>query len=121
MPFKKGQSGNPGGQWAKKDWAEQLRIVGNEKTPEGKRKLRALAEKVFDAAMAGDMDAVREIANRRDGRPKAEGELNVNFGLSDRFLAAVRAAANPVLRDGGRVIDVVPERSNGDRTPSDDA
>jgi hypothetical protein len=43
MPFQKGNRANPGGRPQRKDWADMLRIVGNEKTPEGKRKLRLLA------------------------------------------------------------------------------
>jgi len=74
MPFQKGNRVNPGGRPQRKDWADMLRIVGNQKGPDGKRKLRLLAEKVYELALAGDMEAVKEIGNRRDGRPKAEAD-----------------------------------------------
>lgn len=109
----KGVSGNPGGRPQRKDWAEALRIVGNEKGLDGKRKLRLLAEKVYDLALAGDMEAVKEIGNRRDGRPKQEGELNVNHGWTAAFAAALRSANEPQAitdRSKGEIIDLKPER-----------
>jgi hypothetical protein len=110
MPFQKGQSGNPGGRPHTKDWAEALRIVGNQNTPEGKTKLRTLAEAVYAAALAGDMDAVKEIGNRRDGRPKAEAEVNVTHGWSAAFLNALRSANNAraISDQGGEIIDLNP-------------
>ena len=111
MPFQKGNRVNPGGRPKMKDWADMLRIVGNQKGPDGKRKLRLLAEKVYDLALAGDMEATKEIGNRRDGRPKQEGELNVNVGWTAQFLTALRSANEPQAitdRTKGEVIDLAP-------------
>jgi hypothetical protein len=110
MPFQKGNRVNPGGRPQRKDWADMLRIVGNEKGPDGKRKLRLLAEKVYDLALAGDMEATKEIGNRRDGRPKAEAEVNVTHGWSGAFLDALRKAndARAITDQGGEIIDLTP-------------
>ena len=69
MPFKKGQSGNPGGRVKDKPWIDALRIESKALDKKGRPKLRVLAEKVFEMALAGDMAAIREIGDRLDGKP----------------------------------------------------
>ena len=109
MPFQKGNRANPGGRPQRKDWADMLRIVGNEKGPDGKRKLRLLAEKVYDLALAGDREAMKESGNRRYGRPKQEGELNINHGWTAQFLAALRSANEPRALPHPETIELRPE------------
>lgn len=70
MPFQKGQSGNPGGRAKERAWAETIRIAVNEAYENGdKKKLRALADKLVQKALDGDMAAMKEIGDRLDGKP----------------------------------------------------
>jgi len=69
MPWKKGESGNKAGR-PEKSFAEQVRIVCAEQDKVRKcRKLRALAEKLYEEAMKGEGWAMCQIADRLDGKP----------------------------------------------------
>ena len=66
MPFEPGQSGNPKGTAPKKIWIAALnRAVAQD---DGK-KLRAAAEQLLDLAAAGDVQALKELGDRLDGKP----------------------------------------------------
>lgn len=69
MAFQKGQSGNPHGRRLEKLWREALDLALNEIGADGKKKLRAIAEKTVALALDGDMQAILEVANRLDGKP----------------------------------------------------
>ena len=91
MPFAKGRSGNPGGKRQEKLFATALRMelksVGDDQ-----KRLRAIARKLLDEAEGGNLSAIREVADRLDGKPcqalehgGAEGEplvpvLNLTIG-----------------------------------------
>lgn len=51
-----------------KPWADALRLAVNRNTPEGKRRINELAEMTVKKALGGDMMAMREIADRIDGK-----------------------------------------------------
>lgn len=69
MPFAKGQSGNPGGRGTEKVWREAiLKAVRERDTPEGPQRLSQVAEAIVRAAIAGDVQAAREIGDRLDGK-----------------------------------------------------
>jgi hypothetical protein len=51
-----------------KPWRDALRLAVNEGEGDAK-KLRRLAVAVVDAAIAGDMQAAKEIGDRLDGKP----------------------------------------------------
>lgn len=69
MPFEKGQSGNANGRpVSKKAFADMLRIAINEAAAEGGTKLRQVATALVDKAVSGDVPAIREIADRLDGK-----------------------------------------------------
>lgn len=77
MTFVKGKSGNPNGM-RPTPWAEALRITAHEPVgPDGKKRLRLLAEKTFELAMDGNLEAIQEIGNRLDGRPAQAITANV--------------------------------------------
>lgn len=66
MPFKKGQSGNPSGKPADyKFLAALTRAIAQD---DGK-KLRKSAEGLLDLASKGEPWAIKELADRLDGRP----------------------------------------------------
>jgi len=75
--FQPGQSGNPGGR--RKDIFSEayLRILNKTiiNDPEGRRLIDAIAEKVAEQAMKGDLKAVAEIADRLQGKPTQAGSL----------------------------------------------
>jgi hypothetical protein len=60
MPFAPGRSGN---------------LRGRPKR--GDPKIRAVANALVEKAMAGDVGAIREIADQLDGRPKAAVDAKV--------------------------------------------
>lgn len=66
MAFEKGQSGNPGGRPKDKPWRDALRMAL--KDGDGLA-LRRIAEAVITAAQSGDMQAIKEIGDRMDGKP----------------------------------------------------
>ena len=61
-PFKKGQSGNPGG---RPKWKQITEILKSEKNQE---KLEEMINVVFERALEGDMRAVEFIADRLEGK-----------------------------------------------------
>ena len=74
MGFKKGQSGNPGGMQRDKLFGDALRISAcedaNAKIPKcnGRNRLRAAADALMLKAMLGDVPAIKEVADRLDGK-----------------------------------------------------
>jgi hypothetical protein len=73
MPFKPGQSGNPGGRRKEKPYRDALRKVLAEEFSFGPRgvthtKLEAIVREHVNKALAGDVAAIREIIDRMDGK-----------------------------------------------------
>ncbi len=67
MPFQKGQSGNPKGPGAQKPFNDALRMEiaaagANHKA------LRSIANKLVDMAVNGDIRAIKEVADRLEGK-----------------------------------------------------
>jgi ribosomal protein L17 len=62
-------------------WTDALRIVVNEVAEDGdKKKLRRMAEKIVDLALAGDMQAIKEIGDRLEGKPTQRVEATGEDG-----------------------------------------
>jgi hypothetical protein len=76
MAFQKGKSGNPGGAWKDKPFRDALRLelaaVGDDA-----KALRTIARSLIAAASEGKMDAIREVADRLDGKPAQETTVTV--------------------------------------------
>jgi hypothetical protein len=68
MPFKPGQSGNPGGRPKKKLFREALTKV-LENAGEDSEKLKSIAQALFDKAITGDVSAIKEVRDTLDGKP----------------------------------------------------
>lgn len=69
----KGRSGRQ-----KRPFAEALEIAVNrivDGDPKARKRLAIIAEKLALAACGGDMDAIKEVANRLDGRPAQQLQL----------------------------------------------
>jgi ribosomal protein L17 len=62
---------NPGGgKGQDKLWSDALRLAVNEASADGDgKKLRALANKLVEKGLEGDVSALREIGDRLDGKP----------------------------------------------------
>ena len=75
MPFKKGQSGNPGGRSKELPFKTalnmQLKAVGDD----DQRGLRKIAQNLIDQAETGEPWAIKEIADRLDGKPAQAHEV----------------------------------------------
>ncbi len=83
MPYKKGQSGNPGGRSKEKPFADALRMEIAD-AGEDHKALRRVARKLIENAEGGDIRAIRELADRLDGRPIQAVEAAVEHsGKSD--------------------------------------
>lgn len=67
MPFAKGQSGNPGGRPKTKLFREAL-IRALEAAGDDQKKLDVVATALFLKASDGDVPAIRELADRIDGK-----------------------------------------------------
>ena len=82
MPFQKGKSGNPGGRTSERAFADAVRqVISEDDGATGKRKLRRLAEKLYDQAMKGEGWAMQQIADRLDGKPAQESTVTVRSEL----------------------------------------
>lgn len=67
MPFEPGQSGNPGGKPKTKEFKAAL-LVALKRADGDKTKLAQIAEALVEKAATGDVPAIREIADRTDGK-----------------------------------------------------
>lgn len=75
--FKKGQSGNPNGApkraWT---WSGELQKALEKKTLDGVAVKQGVAESLIDAALQGNVMAIKEMFNRMDGMPKQDMALD---------------------------------------------
>lgn len=76
----KGRSGTNKGK--DKPWSDALRLVVFRDDDEGKRRLLKIAEACAKAAEAGDMQAVKEIGDRLDGKPAQAVEMSGSLAIS---------------------------------------
>lgn len=67
MTFQPGQSGNPTGQRRDKPFRDALNLAIKESHGD-RLKLRAVAESLVEKAIAGDVSAIKEVADRLDGK-----------------------------------------------------
>ena len=96
MAFKKAETGNPGGR--PKD-LKQFRDALNlaiKRLDGDKTKLALMAEALVDKAASGDVMAIREVADRLDGKPHQTAEITHirtrASELSDDELAGIVAS-----------------------------
>lgn len=81
MPFEKGNRANPGGRPKDKAFADAVRLVVNrthDADPEKRKKLMVLAEKLVECGLAGEPWAIQQVADRLDGKPVQESNVNVS-------------------------------------------
>lgn len=69
MAFKKGQSGNPGGRSKERIWRNAIERAIERAAKEGMQVVDELAEALVKKAKDGDVNALKEIGDRLDGKP----------------------------------------------------
>ena len=77
MAFQKGQSGNPGGK--PKGTISIVHLLLRklkDKTPDGKKNADAVAEQLISLALSGDLDAIKVILDRVDGKVVERQEIS---------------------------------------------
>jgi len=77
------------GRKGEKHWRDAVMLAINETVegdPTGRKKLRIIADKVTDLAMDGDMQAIKEIGDRVDGRAPAEVNVTTTDDMTDAQL-----------------------------------
>jgi hypothetical protein len=80
-PFSKGVSGNPKGRPKTITLSEAYRQALAEQMPNdanGRSYAQAIAEMVIGEAVAGNVQAAREIADRTEGKPKQAIDMTAN-------------------------------------------
>lgn len=65
---------------SEKEWRHAIQIAVSEKDGKGASKLRRIAEKVVDLALAGEAWAAKEIGDRLDGKATERVELTGKDG-----------------------------------------
>ena len=88
--------GKPGNQNAVKNpWRTALESVVS-KSP---LKLRQVAETLIDAAIAGDIQAIKELGDRLDGKPRQAVEVAGEDGNAISLTVVFRDAIKDAARD----------------------
>jgi len=59
----------PKGAWSEKKFRDALNLAVTEEGPGGVRKIRMIADKLVEAALNGEVQAIKEIGDRLDGKP----------------------------------------------------
>lgn len=89
-------SGRPRGAWSEKRFRDALALVVNEERKDGQHRLRVIANKLVTAAEDGDLAAIREVADRLDGKPNQGHDVEV--GVNDRLLSLIEAGLTRATR-----------------------
>lgn len=91
---------------SEKTFANMLRVAISEAHAEGGTKLRAVADALVTKAITGDVPAIKEIADRLDGKSiqGIEGDLTVSAddtitGLLARIASEGKRLASPAEDD----------------------
>ena len=98
MAWQKGQSGNPRGRAVEKTFRDAVRLAVNETAKDKKgrqvKKLRLLAERLVDEAIDGNVMALKEVADRLDGKAVQQVDLTVEEVTAEE---ATDAALNDII------------------------
>lgn len=74
--FLPGVSGNPSGRGSAPSLVAALRAELDEREAGGRPALRAIAARLVDMALGGDLRAIREVLDRLDGKPRQAVEID---------------------------------------------
>jgi hypothetical protein len=100
--WKPGQSGNPMGRAKHKPFTDALRVELAAAGEDG-RKLRQIAAKVIELAEEGDLEAVKLIWDRLEGRPMQQVDITATVEQ-----IPPKERLQRILELQGKVVDVTP-------------
>ena len=119
MAFQKGKSGNPGGRPKQRKFREALSLALSENDPKtGQPKLRRIADKLVEAAMQGESWAIREVADRTDGKAVQAVELesdhkpHIDEYSDEELLAVIAKSGDETERNGVNADGTKPRKAN---------
>jgi hypothetical protein len=110
MAFTKGKSGNAGGKRNTTLFLDALTMEINK--DQDRKRLRMIASKLLDMAEDGDIQAIKEVANRLDGTPAQTVDLNVADTREVRDVGDAELAY--IATNGG---DGIAETTQGQNEP----
>jgi hypothetical protein len=88
------RKGRPPAGWS---WADVIREVMERVDPQSKKAYKtALAEALFKAAQGGDVQALKEIGDRMDGRPMQKTEISGKDGEAVMIVLDTKEKTPPV-------------------------
>lgn len=89
MPFEKGHK--LGGRRKEKHFYDALMVRLKACESDNKRGLMRIADQLIKQAEDGDMQAIKEIADRLDGKPTQESHNTNTYDATDKFVEILRA------------------------------
>jgi hypothetical protein len=109
--FQSGESGNPKGRPRRTALSDALRARLAEKMPDKDERTiaEAIAEKLCDEALNGNVQAAREIADRVEGKPKQHISASADLSMFD-WLGLARQfglSEKQVLEEARRLLEGV--------------
>lgn len=116
MPFKKGQSGNPGGRNKQEEFTNLVRAIGNIEDPKTRRrKLYDVVMKLYEQALEGEGWAIMHIGDRLDGKPKNETvvkRVNVKEMTDDEIMQEINELRQTDVANGADAAPSDPSQLN---------
>lgn len=82
-PWAKGTSGNPGGRPRRDALTEALKAQLASDDSDGRTVAEQIAAALIKSALRGDVRAIREIADRTEGRPRQQFNIDASATFSD--------------------------------------
>jgi hypothetical protein len=108
MPFEPGNTLSTGRPPKEKSFANMLNIAIKEANEQGGTKLRQVVDALVARALSGDVQAIKEVADRLDGKvPQAIG--------GDEDMAAIKHAVSVVER---LIVDHTPDSDSSGIPPA---
>lgn len=98
MPFKPGQSGNPGGR-KKALITVELEKIAKQVLPDGRTEAQALAQVMWDAAKLGEPIAYKYVTDRIDGSPVQTINADVNASVAEVDLSKIDPSKREALTE----------------------
>ena len=103
-----------------KPWADALRLCAFANDKNGKRKLARIAEACVDAAMNGDLGAIKEVGDRLDGKPEQTATLTVHRPVQELLDHEITARLLELraIRGGNGAFGDDPEATDNPQQPN---
>jgi len=98
MPFKPGQSGNPGGR-KKALITIELEKIAKQVLPDGTTEAQALAQVMWNAAKTGEPIAYKYVTDRLEGTPVQSVIADVNASVAEVDLSKIDPTKREALTE----------------------